>query len=493
MARRARRNRTAHRGVKLKEITYRSGATGWVARYRDPDTGKERQESLDQYGVTSEAARRQWATDKFDEIARRRGDLATGAAPHTGETVEDAIESYFDTKGARVKDSTKSTYRAAASRFLEWAVLANVRLADELHGRHLAAFVEWLAAQPAKAAVKGGRRKERAATDRTCSPGGVNNRLRSVKAILNHLRRLGRLPHITSDDIKDRLKPLKTPRPRPGFLRAAQIRSLLKAALRHDADTFEMTRDEHDGKGPRGVTQKYDPIAPFIAYMLLTGCRLEEALGLKWTAVEFEAKDHRGKKVGEIVLRASDVKTGHERAIDLGICPSLRRILLALKLKAGACPYVFGGVDALEAYKPWSRTKVEAARRRLTGKPAEDDEDNSERHTGYGAPAFCWSQTEGETPALRATCGSYLTNAPGIYGAAAAFHSAKRLGHSVQIAEKHYLGLIRGIPKRATTLDAAMEVTKELAEIVLAAGGVAGRTARPVRTPSRDAARRPVG
>ena len=67
-------------------------------------------------------------------------------------------------------------------------------------------------------------------------------------------------------------------------------------------------------------------------------------------------------------------------------------------------------------------------------RPGDKDKD------GYGAPDFDWQM-------LRSTCATYLTNAPGIFGAATVFLSARQLGHSVTVAECHYLGVHRGIPK----------------------------------------------
>jgi hypothetical protein len=52
------------------------------------------------------------------------------------------------------------------------------------------------------------------------------------------------------------------------------------------------------------------------------------------------------------------------------------------------------------------------------------------RLANYGAPARSSWQ------ALRRTCGCDLTNAPGIFGAASAYRSAKQLGHSLAVAEK---------------------------------------------------------
>ena len=79
----------------------------------------------------------------------------------------------------------------------------------------------------------------------------------------------------------------------------------------------------------------------------------------------------------------------------------------------------------------------------------------------FGAPPFDWQ-------VLRSTCATYLTNAPGIFGSATAFLSAKQLGHSVAIAEKHYLGVHRGIPRAARTLEAAMQIDGELSTVLSA-------------------------
>lgn len=444
-----RKPRSAHPGVSFVRRK-KNGELLVRARWTDPDTRDAREHTF-----RENEDPRTWMIEKSLELAQRRRDLAKGAAPHTGQTLREAVEGYFETRGSRLQGSTAETYRAACSLFLEWSATAGVRSNDELRSWHLTSFVDWLAARPAKGAVSGGRRDERADTDRRCSPGGVNNRLRSVKAILNQLRRQGRLPYITSDHIKDALKPLKAPRPRPRFLRSAEIGALVQAALRHDAETFNMTRDEKAAR-TAGNTAKYVQIAPFVIFMLLTGCRLEEALRLMWNRIDFDAKDERGRKVGEIVLKAQDVKTGHERVIDLAICPGLKKILLGLKVRAAAAPYVFGGDE------PWSRPLVESARHRLVSE--------------FGAPEFCWSQTEGDKPALRATCATFVTNSC-VYPSASAFHSAKRLGHSVVIAERHYLGLIRGIPRKAKTLEQAMEIKGEIDEAI---ARLTGQTKHPV-------------
>ena len=86
---------------------------------------------------------------------------------------------------------------------------------------------------------------------------------------------------------------------------------------------------------------------------------------------------------------------------------------------------MFGGDSSLP------RAAADAARKRLVNE--------------FKATKFTWQN-------LRQTCATFLTNAPGIFGAASAFKSARQLGHSVAVAERHYLGLVHVYPS-ATTLE----------------------------------------
>jgi integrase len=262
----------------------------------------------------------------------------------------------------------------------------------------------------------------------------VNRELRTLKTILNAWRVAGILPHVDRDGITDALKALPVTHEQPEYITAAQLDSLLHAALRHDAAVFAATRKEHAGLRPIGTTRRYESIASFTAFLLLTGCRRGEALGLRWSDVDLDALDHEGRQVGEIRLRGEHTKTHRARTIGLEVSPALRAVLAAMKLRAGRNTdgqHVFGGT------RPYTVDLVEAARQRLIGE--------------FGAPSFSWQ-------VLRSTCATYLTNAPGIFGAATAYMSAKQLGHSVTIAERHYTGLLRGIPKDAHTLESAMQI-----------------------------------
>ena len=138
-----------------------------------------------------------------------------------------------------------------------------------------------------------------------------------------------------------------------------------------------------------------------------------------------------GNSVGEIRLPATITETHRARTVGLEISPGLRDTLRRMRPsdRAGRVVEWYAG------------DLVTAARSRLI----ED----------YDAPGFDWQS-------LRSTYGTYLTNASAILGPAAPFMSAKQLEHSVVVAERHYIGLLRRISREARTLDAAMQIERRL-------------------------------
>jgi integrase len=433
--RRARRTRTGHSGVKLQRRSRQGARTIWIARWTDPDTGRIKQVSLAALGLSSHEARREWAVLKSQAIQQRRADLRSGAPRHSGLTLVGAVEHYFAVK--KLATATTENYRGATVLFVAWANSVGLAGVDSVFPHHLERFKDHLVGMKRRVPVQGGRRSQRQPGLVSVEPATVNNRLRALKAVLNKLRRLGHLPHVSSEDLRDRFKPVRVNRSRPDFLRQGKIRALLTACIEHDKTTFTQTRSEHAGKAPSGMTPRYVPISPFVVFVLLTGCRLGEARQLAWRTVHLNAQDENGAKTGEIVLAATATKTRHERAVDLAVSPALRALIAAMAKRRNG-PFVFGDSN------PWSRSRVDTARKRLLANGRLDP--------------FTWQN-------LRQTCSTFLTNAPGIFGAASAYRSARQLGHSVAIAEKHYLGLVR-IPRDAKTLEAAMGIDDLLDEVI---------------------------
>ncbi|HET7540423.1 MAG TPA: hypothetical protein VFK05_11150 [Polyangiaceae bacterium] len=430
-ARARRRRGPKHPGVVLlkPEPAQRHG---WRARYIDPDTGKSTKQNLDPALRTVEL-REDWAVRKSKALAIRRLELERGAPRTTGTGLGDAIARYYEDH-PHLRARTVEVYQTATKKLAAWAARAGVKSADDLTGPKLVAFRASLVKEPLRARVKG-KRGATGETDRKRSPNSINKELRSARTVLGYLRRLGLLPKLSADELTDGLKRMQAAHDAAHFLRPTEIALLLNAAIKHDAETFKMTRAENAaGRATPRATRRHPAIAPFVACVLLTGMRFSEALDLTWEQIDLDALDHDGNAVGEIYL-TSATKTKHARTIGLEVSSALRDMLKAMRPDSAA-----GSV--------WSITEGEAnaAMRRLI------DE--------HGAPASAGYQ------ALRRTCSTFLTNSPGIFGAASAYRSARQLGHSVQVAEKNYLGLIRGIPRDARTLEAAMQITAELDRVI---------------------------
>lgn len=227
----------------------------------------------------------------------------------------------------------------------------------------------------------------------------LNDRLRRLRAILSWLRRNELLPSLTGDDVRDGLRGEPgEPRALPTYLRREALRELVLRMLHAGGEVLDS-----------------------VVLYLLSGVRLSEGLLLTQDRVHLEAESP------EIAI-PYDNRTKPGRAIHLEVSPALQDLLASRRDRRA---YVLSG------RKPLSRDQ---GRRLMVAV-----------HRA-GAPAgLTWRL-------LRHTCATYLTCAPGIYGAASAYMSARQLGHSVAVAQRHYLGLVRGIPREATTLEEAMGI-----------------------------------
>jgi len=428
-----------HRGLKLRVTP--DGVKVWTLRYRVQ--GEQRRATLGEFPAMKLGEAQTIALEYRGLVRKKIDPQAKRDALAELPKLADAIASYLSTADSRLRPRTVPTYRAALARFQEWAGKNRVVTTEGLSRAVLSAYRNHCISLPRHAQARGGKRGARKATSEKRSPLSVNRELIPLKAFLNTLRREGRTPNLDRDAIADNLRLLTADQPAPEFLKPAEIKALLAAAKRHDAATWNETRAEHAGERPKGTTPKYQPIEPFALFLLLSGCRVGEALALQWVDVDLDAADHSGKAVGEIRLRAERVKTRRARTVDLAVSPALRSLLQRMKANATAA-VVFEG---------YAWDLVTKARQRLLAD---------------GAPSFTWK-------ILRSTCGSYLTNAPGIFGAASAFLASKQLGHSVVVAEKHYHGVIRGIPATARTLEAAMQIDDEKPRRKLALVAKGGR------------------
>lgn len=249
--------------------------------------------------------------------------------------------------------------------------------------------------------------------------GTRNQHLAVAAAWLRSCRELGQLPRVTPEDIATACKRQKAPRDPIAVLRPAQVRDVLRACLAHD---------EAEGEA----------LAPLVLLTLLTGMRYAEAAELDWSEVDVEGKAIR--------LPAGRTKTATARTVTLAECPSAVELLGALRLRRSGLGRVFR----------LDRDDAERMRRRSL--------------RSYTKQAWDWRQ-------LRRTCGSVLVCA-GLLGDGSAFLAAKRLGHSVAISERHYLGTMTDLPRDAKTIEQALGIEAEAKAIVRAVTGVTASAAR---------------
>lgn len=414
---------------------------GWRIRYTDPDTGKVKKPPIPPEHTSTLEQRERYAADKSHELTQRRADLVSGAVPATGEDLAKTVAHYL-ADHAHLDERTRQVNGGAGRKFVAYCARLKITKADDVTAPVLAKYRAHLVSEDKRTAKAGGKRGQFVSAGGKRSPRTINHDIGAIVTVLRYLRKLRMFARITYEDIEICLAKVKAPRKRPTFLKPAECQTLISAALAHDELTFGITREENRGLREKGTTHKYDPIAPFVLFVLMTGMRIGEALACDWSWIDLDATDEHGKPAGEIVIPEIVTKTGMYRTVVLEVSATLRALLLALapdpKLRKGS---VF---DLSEGE---SRAALERLQDGITCT------DGNVLSTGA-----TWHE-------LRRTCSTYLTNAPGIFGAASAHRAAAQLGHSVTVAQKDYTGLIR-IPREARTLEAAMRIEAEAAKVV---------------------------
>lgn len=365
---------------------------GWVAKWADPITGRRRQQSLSKLGLNSSRARERWARQKIQELERTK-QLTEKAAE--AQSIQDALLK-FHASYRDARPRTRDAYQFNERWVREWSKLRRIEWVQEITPSHVGQLREWIVDQPKWKPATGKGRGAKVISGRP-SPVSTNTRLRTTRTILETWRRWGLLPQVTRDDLADRMRLVPITHTQPEIVRPDQLREIL---------TYLDGRDTRD----------------FAAFVLLSGVRLSEALTLRWDHVHLDAPP-----AGEFIVDAALCKTRRERTVDLSVSPALRRLLLRRR-KAEGGEWVFGGVT------PWQRGKVDGSRIYSIRR---------------GAPHWNWQK-------LRRTCGTYLVCTPGIWGGAGVYRAARQLGHSIAVAERHYLGVVRSIPLEVDSLEAAL-------------------------------------
>jgi hypothetical protein len=438
-----------HPGVRIKPPQSGNRMPYFRAVFVDPDTAKTVYERLDPDLYPTAEARKQWAIRKSLALRKREAEIHDGARRSTGESFDELTE-LFIADNQNLRDGTLEEYKRSLRRFSQWADDEGNTDPDRLRRADLFAFRVWAMKLPKKQAARGKKRGQSVDLTKRRKLITVNSDLRVVGTFLRWMIKTERLPKLHLDDLVTGLERYDFIADPPEYLARREIRRSLLSAMRHDQVVFAMTREEKEA-GEAGKTPRYVSIAPFLAVAFLAGMRLDELCLIEWrTHVDLEYEDVNGEPIGQIKLRTQDTKTKRARFVSFEISPLLRKLMLALHRKADGKGPVFGV----------TYDEAQAANQRLR-----DD---------FKAPAKLTYQI------ARSTCSTYLVNAPGIYGSASSFHSAKQLGHSQAVQEKHYAGLLKGIRPEIKTLEGAMHIEAEVRMIIDIVKG------KPVELPEED-------
>lgn len=477
-----RRVRSPHPGVVLRSRTWPSGEVTWYARFHDPnelDQEKDTDVNLTKLGKTSHEARVAWCKAKSRELQARQLEIESGAERHGKTPIGTAIADFIAFVQARRHGETPGHYRRDASLFLAWCESNRVKLAEQLAPRHLSMYRAWLEARPRLRPAKGGKRGEHVHEQGAkIAPGTLNTRLRHLGALVSWLRKRGCVPRLLRDACAEALKhePVLRDPPRP--FTPAELQRLLRAALRHDETGNgpidmhgnRVTREEAAALGP-GALKPVRPrpiVAPMLLFVLLSGARIGEAATIQWEDVDLTAADRSGVAVGSVRIWADRTKTRRGRVLSLGHSPVLHHLLLALRVAWLRDAEKVLRLDQLDKVREprgpifpgWTPGVRINARTRLIN--------------DFNAPAFTWSTKSGSKDGtLRSTTECYLVNAPGIFNAASAWAAAALLGHDVETAQRHYLGVLPGLDPSARTLEAAMKIEDLAREVVARVSGEA--------------------
>lgn len=419
-----------HPGV---SVFRRKGVRTLIAVWEDPYTETRKQESLTERGFRSKAEAEPYLIEKSrwlrDERERLRLENKRPSIRATWPDILAAyLEQYRESKGERAatqRDYDLQTFRA-------WLSTAGrtCRVGADMNRRALISIHDFLAILKKQRPVKG----ERGAYEQTQEPATAatkNSRRATIIAMLNWARRREYV-RVTSDDFRDCIPKFRQPKTLPTWLTSAELKSLVDAAVafdqkrciagRHDKSAYKRQVRVHRGRS------RFKPLTPLMLVLMLTGMRLGEALHLRWENVDFQARTLR---VTSDPSTGWTVKTKHDRGITFADSPALERLLTGLRLRRGGSRYVIGG-----------------------------DKDGEPR--SFSRPAWNRVVRAADVPSappklLRSTFATALgsaTNGPTPY------ILARRMGHRVEVAERHYVGLSHS--RTGDTVEEWLEVAIEI-------------------------------
>jgi integrase len=382
----------------------------WSMRWYDPDTKVRRAQRIPTAHdtVAGQKVALKVAIDKSNAIATRALELQLGAEPELGHTVVSEIAIYLSEARRAVDKHGRLTSPITIARYTV----------------ALETFRAWLAAQriyrlkQIKHTDVSGYRSARIAVRKrdgeTRKNSTINQDFKAVGQMLRQAQARGRLTTLTPAQLAGGLERLTEPDPTPRCLTPEEIRATLRAAIAYD-DAARLGQAR---------------MAPVIALALLGGFRRGELADMQVGHVLLDTTTH-GERWDLIDLPKEISKTGKKRDVPAtGYSPRLAELLRVL-------------VGDREPDERLLDAEYDAIGCAMAGL------------IELGAPADLTTKT------LRSTCCSYQLPLPGDLK-----RKAERMGHTLAIAERHYLALPRGIVASAPSLEVAMECDAELATLI---------------------------
>ncbi|MBK8207219.1 MAG: tyrosine-type recombinase/integrase [Planctomycetes bacterium] len=324
--------------------------------YRDHATGKNKRvlcASLDATNAEdrAELVKEYRLNEKLDEteVVRRGGRLAydtplTDAIGLYLKNCEKRVQSREKNPEARAGLSDKSGVMISKTigHFTDWLKLEGhgALTTGALDARLLSAYFQDLAQEKTRRGKASVRRS--AAT--------LNLYRRNLKACLSFLDDLR--PPVFPDykPLKKPLKPQRVELDMPKAFSPKELTGFLKAALEWESPKLKVSVRRRKPSGKREEFDQAPPVKPstpvsrLFLILALTGCRLGEALGLKWEDVDLDR--------GRLTIHAQ--KTGRTRVLPLvgapegDVSPGLLGLLKAWREAAPKAVYVLPH-DKIEA------------------------------------------------------------------------------------------------------------------------------------------------
>jgi integrase len=398
-----------HPGVSLIERP-----TGWVARWRDPETKANLSQSLRGY---TKAERIEFAKQQSIELQQAKLDNRAGtyfqkkqerieaeraaeleAHGAAGTPIDEAIDTYNETLTPTSQKGRKCLHRA----FKDWCQDNGVVGTKELTDDVLLAFSAKL-------------RKDMSAGKRAVST--TRTWLAYLSAFVCDLPKSAIDPVLldrTPSELKKTLKKPAREDTESVVMQPKQAQAVLAAV--HAYDTAPSWQE--DRKGDYG---------PFVLAMLLGGFRPGELRSLTFDMVHDSF----------VQVTADMSKTNKARRVTFEEAPALRRLLVAMRDAAGDPE---GGTLVFPNKTGWQDAKDN----RLTKEFGLDS-------------AFMLKH-------CRSTADTVLLYTPGIN--VTEFQIERRHGHSGEVIREHYAGELRPVDKDATSIEAALGIEDIADEII---------------------------